>query len=76
MQPDYHALTYDFLNLLQGMHEVKDVAAFEVYGGKNRKACESCSVCEHMVRRFPIDLTDDKQDAYEEMLTDIVTETV
>ncbi len=72
-QSDYHALTYEFLNLLQQIPGVEEAAAFEVYGGKNRKACESCSVCEHMVRRFPIDLTDETHDAYEKMLVDIVT---
>lgn len=71
-QPDYHALTHEFLNLLQEIPGVHYAAAFEVYGGKNRKACESCSVCEHMVRRFPIDLSDETQDEYEEMLADFI----
>ncbi|MDD2762089.1 MAG: GGDEF domain-containing protein, partial [Methylomonas sp.] len=73
IQPDYHALTHEFLNLLQQMPNVERATAFEVYGGRNRKACESCSVCEHMVRRFPIDLSDETEDEYEEMLKDFVT---
>ena len=72
MQSDYHTLTHEFLNLLQHMPEIKHAAAFEVYGGKNRKACESCSVCERLVRRFPIDLTDDSKDEYEEMLMEFI----
>ncbi len=71
-QPDYHALTHEFLHLLQDLPGVEYAAAFEVYGGKNRKACESCSVCEHMVRRFPIDLSDETQDEYAALLADFI----
>lgn len=69
-QPDYHALTHEFLNLLLQMPEVGHAAAFEVFAGRNRRACESCSVCERMVRRFPIDLSDETQDEYGELLAD------
>ena len=70
-QPDYHALTHHFLALLQGMPNVESAVAFEVYGGKNRKACETCSVCEQMVRRFPIDLAEEVSEEHGELLAEL-----
>lgn len=70
LQPDYQALTHYFLDLLLQLPGVEQAAAFEVYGGKNRKACETCSVCEQMVRRFPIDLAEDTLDEHEDLLTE------
>lgn len=68
LQPDYHALTHCFLDLLRQMPEVAQAAAFEIYGGKNRKACESGSVCDHLVRRFPISPANDAIKGDEELL--------
>lgn len=73
LRPDYHELTHYFLELLQQLPEIEHATIFEVYGGKNRKACESCSVCERLVRRFPIDLADDSLEEHEDMLMEFVS---
>lgn len=69
-QPDYQALTHYFLGLLHELPFLTSAVAYEVYGGRNRKACETCLVCENMVRRFPIDLADEANEAYDEWLSD------
>jgi len=69
-QPDYQALTHYFLDLLHQLPGIGQATAFEVYGGRNRKTCETCSVCEQMVRRFPIDLAEDGLENHEDLLTE------
>lgn len=70
IQPDYHSLTHSFIDLLLQLPKVDQATAYEVYGGKNRKACETCSVCEQLVRRFPIDLADEANEQHEGLLAD------
>lgn len=70
LQPDYHSLTHSFIDLLTQLPRVEQATAYEVYGGKNRKACETCSVCEQLVRRFPIDLTEEASEEHDGLLAD------
>lgn len=71
LQEDYHTLTNCFLHLLQQLSEVGDALAFEVYAGKNRSISEAASTCEQLVRRFPIDLTEESDEEHNELLTEL-----
>lgn len=70
-QSDYHALTHHFLGLLEHLPQVEHVAAYEIYGGSNRKACEANSVCEQLIRRFPLELSAKEQESNAELLDEI-----
>ncbi|NOQ15510.1 MAG: diguanylate cyclase [Methyloprofundus sp.] len=54
---NYQDLTIDFLEVLKELPEVENVEAFEVHGGRQRRASEFNQFTEQLVRRFPLDFT-------------------
>lgn len=66
-QPDYNALTFAFLDILEQMPEVHQVIAYEIYGNSDNNG----AVCEQLIRRFPLDLSDTEQEENLELLKEI-----
>ncbi len=70
-QPDYHTLTYYFLEILGQLAEVEQAAAYEIYGGSNRQTGQANSSCEQLIRRFPLDLDGEIDEENVEILKEI-----
>lgn len=70
-QPDYHALTYYFLDLLDQLPEINQATAYEIYGGSNRKTGETSSICEQLIRRFPLDLSEQSLEDSSQLLDEV-----
>ncbi len=72
-QPDYHALTYYFLDLLEHLPGVDQVFAYEIYGGSKRKTGEASSVSDQLIRRFPLELSEENDEETSELLAELNT---
>jgi diguanylate cyclase len=67
-QPDYNTLTFAFLDMLEQLPEVQQVIAYEIYGSDRNR---SGAVCEQLIRRFPLDLSDNEQEQDVALLKEI-----
>jgi len=70
-QIDYQSLTHCFLGLLEQLPYVSHAAAYEIYGDRSQKTGEACSVGDQLIRRFPLDFTENEQHENSELLQEI-----
>jgi len=56
-QPDYQALTHEFLNILGEIPCIKSAAAYEIYNHERKISGETGTFRELLIRRFPLDFT-------------------
>ena len=61
-QQVYQSLTQVFLSILSEFPNVNNATAYEVYSYKSVKMDHRESLNEHLIRRFPLDFTDNKTD--------------
>lgn len=69
-QPDYQGLTYRFLHLLEELPWIGKAVAYEVYGERNLKTGEARCTSEQLVRRFPLDFTEQPQEEEIDLLNE------
>jgi len=70
-QVDYQSLTHCFLGLLERLPYLSHAAAYEIYGDRSQKTGEACSVGEQLIRRFPLDFTENEQQENSDLLREI-----
>ena len=70
-QTNYQSLTYDFLGLLEQLPYVNRAAAYEIFGGRSQRTGEAGSIGEQLIRRFPLDFSDQNQDDSIDLLQEI-----
>ena len=70
-QIDYQSLTHCFLGLLEQLPYVNHAAAYEIYGDRSQKTGEACTVGDQLIRRFPLDFTENEQHENSELLQEI-----
>ncbi len=68
---DYQTLTHDFLGILGRLHCVDHTAVYEIYGTHKRRTGEANSVCEQLIRRFPLNFAEQTQEEHDELLQEI-----
>lgn len=74
-QPDYQALTHQFLDILLEIPGVKKAAAYEIYNRSRKKTGEAVAPCEQLVRRFPLDFTRDESNDHNDLINILDNET-
>lgn len=61
-QQVYQELTHIFLKILEEITEISKATSFEVYSHKNIRMDKAGTLCDHLIRRFPLDFSNDEQD--------------
>lgn len=64
-QPDYQALTHQFLNILAGIDKA---SAYEIDDRGKKKTGETDNACDQLIRRFPLDFTNDETEEHDLLL--------
>ncbi|WP_333873360.1 GGDEF domain-containing protein [Methylobacter sp.] len=67
-QPDYQALTHEFLNILAGIPWIDNAAAYEIYNHERKISGESGTSRELLIRRFPLDFTRNDEENHTPLL--------
>lgn len=75
-QPDYQALTHQFLDILLEIPGVKKAAAYEIYNRSQKKTGEAVAPCEQLVRRFPLDFTHDESNDHNDLINILDNESI
>ena len=70
-QQNYQGLTHAFLSILLKMPGIDKAAAFEIYSHKKKRAGEAETANEQLVRRFPLNFTQEEADEYDSLLDDL-----
>lgn len=70
-QPDYQSLTHHFLGALEQLPWVEHAAAYEIYGNRHHKAGEASSASEQLIRRFPLDFSEQEKEETADLLEEI-----
>lgn len=73
-QPDYQALTHRFLDILKEIPGAHRAAAYEIYDRGKIKAGIPDTICEQLVRRFPLDFTREENDEHNYLLNELDTD--
>jgi len=61
-QQDYHDLTNEFIHLFESFPNIDKVDAYEIYSGQKIKTEVCGQVTEQLVRRFPLNFTQEQPD--------------
>jgi diguanylate cyclase (GGDEF)-like protein len=72
-QIDYQSLTHDFLYSLEKFSFVSHAAAYEIYGERRQRTGQASSASEQLIRRFPLDITDEEPNEAFDLLEEINT---
>lgn len=68
---DYQSLTHDFLSLLQSLPFVDRASAYEIFGARKFKTGQAKSICDQLIRRFPLNFGEPEKDEYDDLLEEI-----
>jgi diguanylate cyclase (GGDEF)-like protein len=74
-QPDYQALTHNFLAILNEIPWIDSAAAFEIYNHEKKKPGETNAIRELLIRQFPLDISRNDEDENYNTLLDRLDQT-
>jgi diguanylate cyclase len=61
-QQVYQELTNVFLKILSELPQITKATSYEIYSHKNIRMDKAGTLCEHLIRRFPLDFSNDESD--------------
>lgn len=70
-QLDYQSVTHVFLKFLQQLPFVTTAEAYEIYGNRNQRSGQASNIDEQLIRRFPLDFSNQEVPANNELLQEI-----
>lgn len=70
-QPDYQALTYKLLDILNETPWIDSVAAYEIYNHEKKIPGETTTVHELLIRQFPLDFTRNDEKDHNALLSEL-----
>jgi len=70
-QPDYQALTHNFLDILNQIPWINSVAAYEIYNHEKKIPGTTGTVRELLIRQFPLDFTRNDEEDHNTLLAEL-----